>query len=137
MGIETGLWRAVAARLRSLPKVAGRPAQRLASLESLLAEVAREVADPLAAIRANLDCLDELAKVLSDPHVREFLPPHLRSTATEAADIVNDARYEADRIRQLVGCLEEFARVTPPGSSRVRARSSSIEQPRISPRIAS
>jgi signal transduction histidine kinase len=83
-------------------------AQRLEALGTLSAGIAHEVNNPLAFIRGNLGCLEDIAKRLSEAEVVDQLPESLREAAAEAQEVVIDLRDGVDRISMLVRELKSF-----------------------------
>ena len=76
---------------------------RMASVGALAAGVAHEINNPLAAVLANLDFAVEDAALLDEQFGAS---PRLR----EVQDSLRDARFAADRVRQIVRDLRIFAR---------------------------
>ena len=73
---------------------------RMVSIGTLAAGVAHEINNPLAAVLANLDYMEsELAKIPNGPQGLEEIVEPLR-----------DARFAADRVRQIVRDLKLFSR---------------------------
>lgn len=80
---------------------------RMASVGTLAAGVAHEINNPLAAVIANLEYMDEgLVKMQSDAH----LGNNVEWTRTRLAEPLVDAREAADRVRFIVRDLMIFSR---------------------------
>ncbi|UCE87389.1 MAG: hypothetical protein JSU66_06640 [Deltaproteobacteria bacterium] len=88
--------------------------RRVESIAILAAGIAHEINNPLAFVRANVAQLEDLAKQLFDPDLREALPESIAERVADGADAAREAREGVDRIGSLVESLRRFARERAP-----------------------
>ncbi len=97
---------------------------RLASLGTMAASVAHEVANPLAVVVANLEYVtDLLGRNRSELAASDTrLPLQVEKRLKEAAEALSDIGSAGDRIHKIVSDLNSFSRPDPPQSGEVDVR---------------
>jgi two-component system, cell cycle sensor histidine kinase and response regulator CckA len=97
---------------------------RLASLGTMAASVAHEIANPLAVVVANLEFVTDLLErnhsELDATNTR--LPLQVEKRLKEAGEALSDIRSAGDRIHKIVSDLSTFSRPDPPQSGEVDVR---------------